>query len=210
MFIQYALVDPVFYFSWVVFVAFSICCHEYAHARVALQCGDTTAANHGHLSLNPLVQMGPQSLIMLALFGIAWGSVPVNGSAVRYARQRAQIALAGPFTNLLLCLIFSLLTVIAKQIGIQSAATFLFIGGAVNGTLFVFNILPIPILDGFAALSAFHTNLEEFARRYASIVFFVFILLLWSTPLGSFLFSTGYALEGSFIAFWQRLFAFIS
>ena len=205
MFIQQALTDPTLYFSWIVFVMFSICCHEYAHAYTALHFGDDTAARNGHLTLNPLVQMGLQSLIVLALFGIAWGAVPVSSGRVRRAPQRALIAFAGPLMNLILCLIFSLLTVVAGAFGAKSAVSFLFIGGAVNGMLFVFNILPVPVLDGFAVLSAFHPAFEQFARKYSSIVFLVFILLLWNTPLGSIIFGAGYALVGAFITFWHSL-----
>jgi Zn-dependent protease len=209
MFIQQALANPFLYFSWMVFVMFSICCHEYAHAYAALRFGDDTAARNGHLTLNPFVQMGLQSLIMLALFGLAWGSVPVSGGRVRGAPRRALIAFAGPLMNLILCLIFSLLTVIAQAAGAQSAVSFLFIGGAVNGMLFVFNVLPVPVLDGFAVLSAFHPGFEVFARKYSGMVFLIFILLLWNTPLGSIIFGAGYALADSFIAFWRALAAFI-
>jgi len=209
MFIQQALTDPFLYFSWVVFVMFSICCHEYAHAYIAARAGDATAAQNGHLTLNPLIQMGLQSLIMLALFGIAWGAVPVSLTKVRSAHKRALIALAGPLMNLLLCLFFSLLTVIAQTAGAQSAASFLFIGGAVNGMLFVLNILPVPVLDGFAVISAFHSGLEAFAQKHATAVFLIFILLLWNTSLGFFIFDAGYVVEGIFISFWRGLAALI-
>lgn len=205
MFIQQALTDPTLYFSWIVFVMFSICCHEYAHAHTALHFGDDTAARSGHLTLNPLVQMGLQSMIILALFGLAWGAVPVSGGRIRRPYQRALVAFAGPLMNLILCLIFSLLTVVAGAFGAKSAVSFLFIGGAVNGMLFVFNILPVPVLDGFAVLSAFHPAFEQFARKYTGIVFILFILLLWNTPLGSIIFGAGYALVGVFIAFWHSL-----
>jgi Zn-dependent protease len=205
MFIQQAVNDPFLYFSWIIFVMFSICCHEYAHAYIAWRFGDDTAARNGHLTLNPLVQMGMQSMIMLALFGVAWGAVPVSGGRVRHAYQRALIAFAGPLMNLTLCLLFSLLTVIAEATGAKSAIPFLYIGGAVNGMLFVFNILPVPVLDGFAIISAFHSGFEEFARKYSGIVFLVFILLLWNTPLGSIIFGAGYVVEGGFILFWHSL-----
>ncbi|MDD3276042.1 MAG: site-2 protease family protein [Kiritimatiellales bacterium] len=205
MFIQQALTDPTLYFSWIIFVIFSICCHEYAHAYTALRFGDDTAACNGHLTLNPLRQMGIQSLIMLALFGIAWGAVPVNDGRVRKAYQRALISFAGPFMNLILCFVFSLLTVIAQATGAKSAVSFLLIGGAVNGMLFVFNILPVPVLDGFAILSAFHSGFEKFAQKHSGIVFLVFILLLWNTPLGSIIFGAGYIVEGGFIRFWHSL-----
>ena len=50
--------SPLDYISWVLIIVFSICVHEYAHARAALRYGDDTAARSGHLTLNPLVQMG--------------------------------------------------------------------------------------------------------------------------------------------------------
>ncbi len=209
MFIQQALTDPFLYFGWIVFVTFSICCHEYAHAYTALHFGDDTAARNGHLTLNPLMQMGIQSLIMLALFGIAWGAVPVDPVRVRSAPKRAFIAFSGPLMNLLLCLLFSLLSVIAKAAGSPDAVHFLLIGGAANGMLFVFNILPVPALDGFAVVSAFHPGLGRFAQKYATAVFLIFILLLWNSPLGSFIFAAGYALESVFVAFWHSLAALI-
>ena len=206
MFIEQLTTNPTVYFSWIVLVMFSICCHEYAHAYTALRFGDDTAARNGHLSLNPLVQMGTQSLIILALFGLAWGAVPISSKSVRHAYQQALIALAGPLTNLLLCLLFALLLVIAKTAGASlMVADFLFIGGAVNGVLFIFNILPIPMLDGFSVVSAFHPGMQTFAQKYAAPLFFGFILLLWSTSLGSVIFGTGNILLRNFVHLWSGL-----
>jgi Zn-dependent protease len=205
MFIEQALNDPFLYVGWIVFVMFSICCHEYAHAYTAACFGDDTAARNGHLTLNPLVQMGWQSLIILALFGIAWGAVPVNNSLVRSPFRRAMISLAGPLSNLVLCVLFSLLLAISKAAGADGASKFLFIAGAVNGMLFVFNILPVPVLDGFAVISAFHSGLENFARHHATIIFFIFILLLWNTSLGTYIFGAGYALASWFTGLWYAL-----
>jgi Zn-dependent protease len=210
MFIQQLSINPFYYFSWITLATFSICCHEYAHARIALRVGDDTAARAGHLTLNPLIQMGGRSLLMLIFFGIAWGAVPVNLSQVHKPRHRAMIALAGPFTNLALCFIFALLTVIAQTIGNKPLQTFLFTGGAANGMLFMLNILPVPVFDGFAALSAFNERLEEFAQKHASTVFFIFIVLLWSTPLGSIVFGTGFFIQRLFMALFQTLFGLVS
>jgi Zn-dependent protease len=205
MFIQEAFTDPTGYFSWILFVTFSICCHEYAHAATALRMGDDTAARSGHLTLNPLVQMGPQSLIMLILFGLAWGAVPVSPGRVRNAAGRALIALAGPLANLALCALFALAAVLAGKAGAESAARLLLAGGAVNGVLLVFNILPIPGLDGFAALSAGNPALELSARRHGGTVFLLFLLLLWNTPLGQLVFTVGYRIEALFAALWILL-----
>ena len=75
--------DPYWFFCASFLVVFSICCHEFMHAWVALKEGDPTAADEGHLTLNPIKQMGIYSLILLALFGIAWGQVPVNPANFR-------------------------------------------------------------------------------------------------------------------------------
>ena len=64
--------DPYFFFGAAFLVVFSICCHEFMHAWVAMKEGDCTAADAGHLTLNPLKQMGWFSLLLFAFLGIAW------------------------------------------------------------------------------------------------------------------------------------------
>ena len=91
--------DPLLFFSVIVAVGFSVCVHEFFHAWIAKKCGDNTAAQAGHLTLNPLKQMGIISIIMLLLLGFCWGSVPVN-NAVLSKRQRIAVSLAGPGANL--------------------------------------------------------------------------------------------------------------
>lgn len=78
LFITQLFEDPQRFFIWLLVVIFSICCHEFMHAWAALKQGDPTAADEGHLTLNPMKQMGPFSLVMLAVCGIAWGRVPVR------------------------------------------------------------------------------------------------------------------------------------
>ncbi|MCK5845103.1 MAG: site-2 protease family protein, partial [Victivallales bacterium] len=83
-------------------IVFSICCHEYMHARTALWQGDDTAARTGHLTLNPLKQMGLISIFMLFMFGIAFGQVPVNPNKMRKPWGEALVSFAGPFANIAL------------------------------------------------------------------------------------------------------------
>ncbi len=104
MFIQ-SLLDPdqrLFYVSWVITVIFSITLHELAHGLMALRRGDHTPVELGHMTINPLVHMGPFSLAALFFLGIAWGAMPVNPSRLRGKYGEALVALAGPVTNLLL------------------------------------------------------------------------------------------------------------
>ncbi len=154
-FIKEALTQPVFYGSWVLVVVFSICCHEYAHAAAALRCGDDTAAARGHLTLNPLVQMGVASIILLLVIGIAWGAVPVNTANLRPRWRRAAVALAGPATNLLLAAVFGAgVAIVSVFFGGRDSLgvlfTFLATGAVANSVLFVFNMLPVPMFDGWS------------------------------------------------------------
>ena len=87
--------DPLLFFSVIIAVGFSVCLHEFCHAWMAKKCGDTTAADAGHLTLNPLKQMGIISIIMLLLLGFCWGAVPVNNHILS-KRQRIAVSLAGP------------------------------------------------------------------------------------------------------------------
>ena len=155
MFIQILFEDPLFASWWLLVVVFSICSHEYGHALMAKLQGDTTAQEQGHLSLNPLQQMGITSLITLLLLGFAWGAVPVNPSRMRHKYSRLLVSLAGVTMNLLLFWLFVIAAVVCSIFWPGSEAIHLMgIGATLNALLFIFNSLPIPPLDGFTALTA--------------------------------------------------------
>ncbi|MBC8207464.1 MAG: site-2 protease family protein [Kiritimatiellales bacterium] len=199
MFIQTFFKNPTYYLLWVVFAAFSICVHEYAHAYTAVRYGDDTPREH--LTLNPLKQMGPVSLLMLVLIGIAWGAVPVSPHGTGSARKDAMISFAGPFANLILCAVFALLAVVAYFVGQEGASELLSYGGYVNGALFVFNLLPLPPLDGFSIVRALVPQVKRYdlqAQQFLGI----FFLLFWLTPLGSVIFLVGNKLFGLFLVLW--------
>ena len=101
IFITQLAENPRYFFLVTLAVIPSICLHEYFHAQVALWCGDDTAARNGHLTLNPLKQMGWISLIMFFFIGIAWGQVPVDPRRLT-RKQDALVSFAGPFMNLVL------------------------------------------------------------------------------------------------------------
>ena len=106
LFITKLWTAPQEFFLIALIVVFSICLHEYCHARCALLMGDPTAADRGHLTLNPFRQMGLFSLVMFLVAGIAWGMVPVDPEKARsrYPWGPAAIALAGPAANFALAL----------------------------------------------------------------------------------------------------------
>ena len=182
MFIRTLIEDPFLASWWLLVVVFSICLHEYGHALMAKLQGDTTAEEMGHLTLNPLKQMGVTSLITLFLIGFAWGAVPVNPARMKHRYSRTLVALAGVSMNLLLFLLFVIATVFCiKFLNSESAAGLMSLGALLNIMLMMFNLLPIPPLDGFTALtSAFPSLGERLARSagkesYAGITLFLFV-----------------------------------
>ncbi len=185
LFIQYLFSEPGYYFCWVVSVAFSICVHEFSHAAAASQFGDDTARANGFMSLNPLRVMGPVSLVCLALFGIAWGAVPVNPWAYRKRYQPSLVAAAGPLANLALAIVFGILFRIIVALPLPGGSTLtLFTGIAcqANSLLFVFNMLPIPMLDGWSVLEPYVPAMQRLSPQARNNISTFCIIVLWVTP----------------------------
>lgn len=164
----------VYLFSWVFWVIFSICLHELAHGWTAIAQGDDTPVALGHMTMNPLVHMGPISLLVFALIGIAWGQMPVTPS--RFVEGRlgeAKVAAAGPAMNLLLALaaLTALGTLDALAGPRNSAAivtharTFLIAGGVLNLALMFLNLLPLLPLDGSSVLAGLSPAAARFYAR---------------------------------------------
>jgi len=165
VFLTKLFTEPLYFISAAFVIVFSICLHEYFHARTALYFGDTTAADQGHLTLNPLKQMGVTSILMFLLMGFAWGCVPVNRAFLRARSKWADplVSLAGPAANLLLFassfLLFGFLQprmylLLQSELVGTAVLTVIFLMGMDNAFLFVFNLLPVPGLDGWNALSS--------------------------------------------------------
>lgn len=139
----------------------SISVHEFFHAWMANYLGDPTAKRMGRLSLNPLVHLDPMGTIMMLMavysgIGIGWGKpVPVNpyGGRVNPRTLMGITGFAGPFSNLLLAVVVAFpLRFGNLPAGVLS--DFLWVMATVNISLAVFNMLPIPPLDGFSVLMA--------------------------------------------------------
>lgn len=204
--------DPVQYFSWIAVVMFSICIHEFAHAYTALKCGDDTAARAGHLSLNPMVQMGGMSLLMLILIGIAWGAVPVDRDRMKFRYGDAITSFAGPLSNVLLAIVFGLCVVIVEMVlpagtGERKIAEQLCeLGAWANCTLFILNMLPAPPLDGWSVFAAFIPRMRRVSARVAQGITVAFILLIFVTPVGMILWGGGYLMKELIVLSWRGVF----
>lgn len=188
--------DPEYAVMQILIIVFSICCHEYMHARTALWQGDDTAARAGHLTLNPLKQMGFISIFMLFMFGIAFGQVPVNPNRMRKPWGEALVSFAGPFGNIALFFIFTGGAIaVARIAGEYSSLTGRFVlpdrqyflyslllyGAVLNFVLFIFNMAPVPPLDGHGVLCAFFPNLKRVSSEFINgATLFIFIALFAS------------------------------
>lgn len=159
--LQYALI-------YAVVLIFSICCHEYCHARAALWQGDDTAKLLGHLTLNPMKQMGWRSLLMMLFIGFAFGQVPVNRARLRRPYGEAIVSFAGPFANLVLFFLFSVGLALATIFENEPAGQICQIGGLLNSVLFMLNMVPVPPLDGFGILIAFFPEIRH--RRSSEFI----------------------------------------
>lgn len=132
--------------------------HEFMHAYVAYRCGDETAKDEGRITLNPLQHIDIMGFVFLLFAGFGWAKpVRFNPANLKNPRRdRILIAISGPLTNLVLGIAFSLVfTVMIRLFPVQGASDLLIIAYNVllysvyiNFGLFIFNILPIPPLDG--------------------------------------------------------------
>ena len=179
---------------------FSVVIHELAHGWMALRLGDTTARDMGRLTLNPIPHIDPVGSILVPLFSlfvagrvfIAWAKpVPVNPmNFSNYRRDDVLVSVVGPLSNILLALactiIFIILALITPLLHQSSSVldelmTFLlkmFAGGiTLNVVLAVFNLIPIPPLDGSHVAASMMP--DDLSDRYRSVGFFgIFVILL--------------------------------
>ncbi|MGC1176451.1 MAG: site-2 protease family protein [Candidatus Saccharimonadales bacterium] len=173
----------------IIAILISLVIHEFMHAYVGHLLGDSTAREEGRLTLNPLSHIDPMMTVVLPIFTLlAFGApvlaakpVPFNPDRVKYDEfGAALIAAAGPFSNLLLAFVVG---IFVKHVAVASALTdFLSVFVTLNIALFVFNLIPIPPLDGSRVLYAFAPeSLQRVMRDIEPFgIFIVFSLVLFA------------------------------
>jgi len=172
-----------------VILAFTV--HEFSHGLAAYAMGDNTAKQYGRLTLNPIAHIDPLGFLCLIItqrFG--WAKpVPVNDLNFRN-RKRGMllVSLAGPVSNFITAFVLALLYAIFYD-KMGNVMTSIFgIAYMINLGIGVFNLIPIPPLDGSNILDAFLTNKQRFyMRRYAVYSNIIMLLLIFSGIIGSIL-----------------------
>jgi len=175
--------DPQRFYAFVIAVIVGITFHEFSHAAVATLQGDQTARSQGRLTLNPVSHLDPLGSIALVLAGFGWGRpVPFSPMHLRDRRWGAAlVGLAGPAANFVLALVsvIALRLLYANALGgfeVDFRVKLLAELVSINVLLGVFNLLPIPPLDGSRLLSIFlppsRQNIVYFLDQYG-----IFLLL---------------------------------
>lgn len=168
--------------------------HEFSHAATADALGDHRPRALGRVSLNPARHIEPVGALLFVLAGFGWGRpVPVNGYALRPGRiGMAFVAAAGPIANVALALVVAVafrVADLAGLLGIGSGFVFLVLASTVfyNIVLALFNLLPIPPLDGYNLVLPFlPPHLAFRVQRYAPYGVLVLLALVFLSYSGGF------------------------
>ena len=170
-------------------IMFALVVHEFAHAWTALKQGDPSAKLAGRLSLNPARHVEPLGLLCFCLAGIGWAKpVPVNPFNYRiFKRGNFWVSISGVITNFIMAFIFSfgyfMLLQYADLDNLFLFGLFFFfmLAMVINISLMIFNLLPIPPLDGYNMLVSFtkpNNGFMRFMRENSMIVLILVIVFL--------------------------------
>ena len=164
--------------------------HECAHAYAAMRMGDHTAERQGRLTLNPFAHFDPIGTTAIILFGFGWAKpVPINPLNFNNPKKGMMLsALAGPLSNIglaFLSMVFYKLVPLLSYIGVgvsfvSTLSTFFYYAMTINISLGVFNLIPIPPLDGSRIATYFLPQRTYFKiMQYESYILIAFFLILW-------------------------------
>ncbi len=167
--------------------------HEFSHAFVADKCGDSTSKEQGRITLNPFKHIDILGFIMLLVAGFGWAKpVQFNEQNLRNPKRDViKIAVAGPLSNAVTAIILSLIYVVIRHFiqaysgnGMIIMNEMFIYGIYINWGLFVFNLIPLPPLDGSHLLLSYFKKypvVYEGFYKYGSYFFFVLILITMFT-----------------------------
>ncbi len=164
--------------------------HECAHGWAARALGDRTAQRAGRLTLDPMAHIDPMGFLCMLVFGFGWARpVPVNVSGFRMRNRRlgmAIVALAGPLSNLVLAFICYTINIVmgvyihSDIMFLNTLSLFFYYIASLSVGLGVFNLIPIPPLDGSRVLNAFAPySLQQKLERYQSVILLAIIFIVY-------------------------------
>jgi Zn-dependent protease len=185
--VNFLIQEPAIFIAWLAAVIIGLAIHEYAHALSATVLGDNTAKMMGRLTLNPLAHIDPIGFIMLLLVGFGWGKpVPYNPYNLKNKKWgSAFISIAGPLSNFIAIIISGLvlkfLTLYHIVLENNLLWQFLLFLMVINVALMIFNLIPIPPLDGskllFAVLPLRYDNFKiQLLRNGPWLLLFLVII----------------------------------
>ncbi|MFH1236199.1 MAG: site-2 protease family protein [Parcubacteria group bacterium] len=193
MILQSLFTNPEFFIIWLLAIVIAITVHEFSHAFASYRLGDHTAKDLGRLTLNPLSHLDPIGSLMLVIVGFGWGKpVPFNPMYLKVRRWGPSIvSLAGPASNILSVVFFGLILKLLyanNLIGSDNLLTlFLVAVIQINLILALFNLIPIPPLDGskllYGLISDKYMNLKLMLERNGSFFLIALIVLDMLLPI---------------------------